>query len=118
MKPSVLASALITLAERTTPKKAVASLAHMLEGKGKLKLLQSIKRSIERAQHERSRTHSTVVVARESDATLAQKATKDTAATLVIDETIIGGFRHITKNVLTDASHKSHLEALFTRITQ
>lgn len=117
MKPATLATALIALSEQKTPKKAVAALAKMLDAKGKGKLLFAVKQAVIRAGQKKG-TGSRIVVARKEDATHAHTKTKDKEARIIIDETIVGGYRHITANTLTDASHKAHLETLFTRITQ
>lgn len=117
MKPATLATALITLSEQQTPKKAVAALAKMLDAKGKKKLLFAVKQAVIRAGQKKG-TGSRIVVAKNEDAHRAHTKTKDKDARVIVDPTIVGGFRHITANTLTDASHKAHLEALFTRITQ
>ena len=110
------AQALIQSVSRGKPvHEAVASLAALLKAKGRSELmpriLKSVRRMAEREQINRPR----VYVAREQDAKEAFAASGVSEADVVIDESLIGGFRAEDGEVLIDASFKKMLLEMYNR---
>ena len=109
----------------TAPTKAVHSLTEILKTHGREALLPRIGRAFARiAERESKRTSITLTIAREKDERAAKHAVKDTLSQLavdskdvqiVVDESLIGGWRLEGKETLVDASYKRELLELFNR---
>lgn len=105
----------------TDHKKAVRALFDSLEKKGKTALLDKISRAFERIAHTHTQRHMvTLTIAREADRAAALAANKKESATpsIVIDSSIIGGWRRESNETLVDQSYKKHLLDVYATITQ
>lgn len=102
----------------TDPKKAVSALRDRLVRESRLALMPRIARAFTRiAERDTSRSGARVYVAREHDAKAAFTASGVNEADVIVDETLIGGWRLETADTLVDASYKRHLLNLFNRVT-
>ncbi len=107
------------------PTKAVHALTDVLKTHGRESLLPRIGRAFARiAERESKRTGITLTVARSGDERSAKHAVKDVLAQLqvdpkevqiVVDDSLIGGWRLEGKETLVDASYKRELLELFNR---
>jgi F0F1-type ATP synthase delta subunit len=115
MKPEAYAHALMRLIEKgDKPAEAVKKLHMMLEKEGRMSLMPSIGRAFERlAAKEAARTKETLTIAHKKDEAKARKESGAKNAEVVIDETLIGGWRLEAKETLQDASWKSHLANIY-----
>jgi len=106
-----------------SPEAALQALVEQLRTRGRLSLLPKIGRAFARQEAMKQRDHQVVVkVARSADEGSARRAAQrhagESAAThVVVDETLIGGWRIETKEMLEDASFKKHLLTLYQNIT-
>jgi len=110
------------IAQGTEPAKAIHALAARLKREGRSALLPRLARAFARvAQREGARSRAVLYVAREKDAAKAQEAAAKYAKTqkhdVLVDETLIGGWRLEQEDRLVDASYKSYLLELFERVT-
>lgn len=95
----------------------VAQMLHAaLTRRGRQKLMARIVRALVREQERVNATTPTVVVAKVSDAPRAKKESGLHAPRVVVDASIIGGWRAYTQSTLTDASFKSHLKDIYNRV--
>lgn len=113
--------------ELTTKKEIVArveSLVDVLRTEGKMKALPGIVREYERIQASHSAGNPTLTVAKEADTKRAlaelkkHLENKKADTQVVIDETLIGGWRYSDKDTLLDTSYKNALLELYRRITK
>lgn len=105
-----------TIAARHSPSEAAHMLRTALMQRGRQKLMARIVRALIREQERVEAAVPTVVVAKASDAPRAKKESGLHAPRVVVDATIIGGWRAYTQNTLTDASFKSHLKDIYNRV--
>ncbi len=108
-----------------SPVKAVHALRDLLKARGREALLPRIGRTFARiAQREGKRTGVTLSVAREKDERAAKSAVKTILeeigvepkeVNILVDDSLIGGWRLEGKETLVDASHKKELLELFNR---
>lgn len=110
------------IAKGTEPAKAIHALAERLKREGRGALLSRVARAFARvAQREGARSRTALYIAREKDAHAAREATAKYAQTakhdVLVDDTLIGGWRLEHQDRLVDASYKSYLLELFNRVT-
>ena len=99
-------------------KKSVASLVEALKRTGRMQLVGKILLAFERiATREGARNDVRISVGRKSDVDAALKAAQVTEADVVIDPSLIGGYRIEKVDTLIDASWKKHLTELYRRVT-
>jgi F0F1-type ATP synthase delta subunit len=101
----------------------VDRLVELLKCAGKVKLLPSILREYERLENKHKHERPVLTIARNSDATSAKKTAheqfKDVLsddALVQVDDTLIGGWRLSSRNVLVDRSYKAALLKLYRSI--
>ncbi len=109
----------------TAPAKAVHSLTEILKTHGRESLLPRIGRAFARiSERESKRTSITLTVAREKDERAAKHEVREILSRLeidskdvqmVVDDSLIGGWRLEGKETLIDASYKRDLLELFNR---
>lgn len=100
----------------------VHALIASLKSAGKLAALSAILREYERIVARRRTNRPALHVANEKQVTTATKALAaykklGVESEIVIDDTLIGGWRYIDGDTLIDSSHKAALLALYRRIT-
>ena len=101
-----------------TPKDAVSAVLSSLEASGRAALLPHIARAFQRiSMREDQRERVSLIVAREGDGVEARRASGSKDAPLVIDQSLIGGWRLEDKERLVDASWKKHLLSIYNRAT-
>ena len=101
-----------------TPKKAVQNLISLLERDGKTPLLPKIVSALKRIAESHSRTTiAKLFVAREKDAKHAKAESGEHDAEIIVDETLIGGWRLEKGDTLVDASHKQQLLTLYQTLS-
>lgn len=110
-----------------SPAKAVHALREALKARGREALLPRIGRAFARiAEREGKRTGITLSVAREKDERAAKSAVKTILAemgvepkevNILVDDSLIGGWRLEGRETLVDASHKIELQKLYNRVT-
>lgn len=113
------ASALwVALQKGMDPKEAVRSLHDSLARRGRASLLPQIGRSFERiAMREMQKKRSQLVVADARHEKNARKESGGKDAELVVDASLIGGWRLEDKETLKDASWKSALLSIYGTVT-
>lgn len=118
------AQALWKMIQKGTPQaQAVRSLHIFLKESGREALLPRIAKAFERiAAQEQSHQQVVLTVADERHVSDARRAVKAhvqdaDAASIVIDPTLIGGWRLDAREILFDASYKKHLLELYRRTT-
>lgn len=106
------------IARGFTPKDVTSRLVGRLRAEGRLGLMPGILRAIKRAQ-EGARHQNVLSVASEKDIAQAQKDIPKCAQAprVVVDPTLIGGWRLRTRDTLRDSSYKKHLQTLYKQIT-
>ena len=122
------AQALWQLVEKgMQPSKAIAALREALEKSGRVSLLPRIGRAFARLGARDERKNGLVLsVAREKDAHRAERAAKeylkvmntDADLRIVVDDSLIGGWRLEGREVLVDASFKKQLLDIYQRATR
>ena len=101
------------------PAEALSSIVDMLKQKGRMALLPKIARAFERiANRESNRTSTTLFVAHEKDAKKAMLESKVPEADVLVDSTLIGGWRLIQGDTLIDASWKKHLLSMYNAVAK
>jgi F0F1-type ATP synthase delta subunit len=96
---------------------AVKAIALSLEAKGRGALMGKVARAFERiASRETMRSQTVLFVAKEADAKKAMLESKVADADVVVDSSLIGGWRLMTADTLVDASWKKHLLSMYNRI--
>ncbi len=96
---------------------AVKAIAASLEARGRSALMPRVARAFERiAAREMGRTQTVLTVAKEEDAKRAMLASGAAEADVIVDPTLIGGWRLMTRDTLVDASWKKHLLSMYNRI--
>lgn len=130
-----LAQSLQGVTDASTIDSHIDALVASLERSGKRPALPAVLREYERLVARKHIATPTLYVAHEREADGARKdlteylATHDIAIQastnqkgdeekkIVIDDTLVGGWRYIGKDILVDASHKAALLSLYRRIT-
>lgn len=114
------AGALIRLIEQgASPKDAVAAVAKALRARGREALLPRVSKAFERlAARTAARTQTRITVAQKEDAAHAQKAAGVSHAEVVVDDSLIGGWRIEKEGMLVDDSYKRHLLDMYYRATR
>ena len=117
--PLSYAQAIWKSVEKGADPHAVVASVHkkvLEEGRGDImpKILNAFKRLAER---ESARNRTQVFVAREKDGKQAFIESRVAEADIVIDETLIGGWRLEDKERLVDASYKSMLLKMYNQVT-
>ena len=112
----------------TSPKEAVRKVHASLAARGREALLPRVASAFRRlAERERVRSGITLSVAREKDARAAMHEAKDLLASLseekvgaevIVDGSLVGGWRLEGRETLVDASFKKQLLSLYNRATQ
>lgn len=120
MKSEAYAHALMRLIEKgDKPAEAMKKLHASLENEGRISLIPTIGRAFERlASKQANREKQTLVLAHKKDEAKARKesgAKKE--ADVVIDGSIIGGWRLEAGEMLQDASWKNHLLNIYQNTT-
>lgn len=120
MKPEHYAHALIRLiAGGETPGKAVQKTHELLIRQKREHMFPQIARAFARIMQKEEMKHREVLlVARKHDEARARKETGAKNAELVLDETLIGGWRLEAKGMLEDASWKSALLDIYKAVTR
>ncbi len=120
MKPEHYAHALARLiAGGDTPHKAVQKTHELLKTQKREHMLPQIARSFARImQVEYLKNRSVLAIARVKDESRARKESGAKDAELVLDETLIGGWRLEAQGVLQDASWKHHLLNIYKNTTR
>lgn len=96
------------------PSSAVAALDKYLKGRGQSALMPRIFRSLERlAARDLRKNRNVLVVARKKDEKKARKDSGADDAEIMIDETLIGGWRLERGNELRDLSWKNQLLSMY-----
>ncbi|PCI28383.1 hypothetical protein COB52_03765 [Candidatus Kaiserbacteria bacterium] len=98
-----------------TSETPVESLVQILKREGKLKALPAILKEFQRIEERTSSQKPTVYVAKEED---IEKVSMQFDAEVLIDESLIGGFRYVDKDTLIDSSYKAALLKLYRKITK
>ena len=129
MKTEIYAEALIAMTEGgASPKEAVATLARYTDVRG----IQGIMKRLPAILHRHALAHArerevVLSVARERDAAHAKSEItelgKDLGADIhavrvAVDDSLIGGWRLTTRNMLVDNSFKKQLSTIYSRITR
>jgi F0F1-type ATP synthase delta subunit len=119
MKPEAYAQALMRLVnEGSKPAEAVKKMHAMLEAQGRASLMSAIGRAFEKlAATDAARNRSVLVIAKAKDEHAARKQSGAKEAKIVIDESLIGGWRLEEGESLQDASWKNHLVTIYNRAT-
>lgn len=108
------AQALVALVHKgMSPKDAVNKLAEMLKKTGKSRIMAQLKPALMRLQNKES--GAVVYVAHKHDAKHAPQAS-DTR--VIIDDSLIGGWRMVNGNTLVDASYKKQLLDMYRGATR
>ena len=95
---------------------AARSLKDVLTRRKQLSMAPRIARALSREAEKAARApQELLLVAREEDTEAARKES-GVAGAVRVDETLIGGWRAVSKDTLVDASHKSQLQALYRRL--
>lgn len=121
MQETAYAQALMTLVEKgSSPKEAVRTIREHLSSKGGAALLPRVGRAFARLAEARSaRDGLTIVVAKEQDAARATKAAKPylegETPRVLVDSSLVGGWRLEGKGLLVDASFKKYLLEIYNR---
>lgn len=120
MKPEHYAQALVRLiAGGDTPHKAVQKTHELLKVQKREHMLPQIARSFARImQVKHLKSREVLAVARAKDESHARKESGAKDAELVLDETLIGGWRLEAKGLLQDASWKHHLLNIYKASTK
>ena len=110
-----------------SPVKAVHALRDLLKARGRETLMPRVGRAFARiAEREGKRTGVTLSVAREKDERAAKSAVKTILqeigvepkeVNILVDDSLIGGWRLEGRETLVDASYKSELQKLYNRVT-
>ncbi|MBI5456650.1 hypothetical protein HY969_02820 [Candidatus Kaiserbacteria bacterium] len=107
-----------TIQKDMDPKQAVDALRGALEKRGRLSLFRQVGRAFERiAAREMQKKLSVLVIAEKGSEKRARQESGAKDAELMIDETLIGGWRLEDKETLRDASWKSALLSIYNRAT-
>ena len=97
---------------------AVTALAETLKRTGRSNLIRKILPAFERIAARESKRDVTIIsVGRKADAGLAMSAAGVTESDVILDPTLIGGYRLERGDVLIDASWKKHLITLYNAVT-
>lgn len=114
------AHALMRLVESgKSPSDAVASIVKALHSRGRDSLLPRVGRAFERlATRHTQKNIARITVAHAEDAGLARKSANISEADVHIDDSLIGGWRILKNEMLTDASYKKHLLQIYNRATR
>lgn len=97
---------------------ASTSLKRILERSGKMTLAPRIAASLGRIARGHAHAKSDVlVVARPADTDAARTASNAPTAQVVVDPSIVGGWRRLSLGELRDNSYKRHLLALYRSFT-
>lgn len=121
MQESAYAQALLNLVEKgVSPKDAVRAIRDRLSERGSVALLPRVGRALVRlAEARRARDGFTLSVAREEDAARAKKAAHElcggTMPNVLVDASLVGGWRLEGRGLLVDASYKKHLLEIYNR---
>ena len=100
-----------------TPKEVIARVHDSLVKRKREALWPRIRSAYARlVERENRKNRSALIVARRGDEKAARKASGGEDATLVVDETVIGGWRLEEAEVLTDASFKKYLLSIYTNV--
>jgi F0F1-type ATP synthase delta subunit len=109
------AQALWTAIEKgRSPKEAVESLLKILKRQGREDLMPRIKRAILRLAEANRATRPKVFVAHEKDGKHALSASGINDADIVVDESLIGGWRYEGNDEIIDRSFKKYLLDIYT----
>ncbi|NBV77385.1 hypothetical protein EBR66_04440 [bacterium] len=96
---------------------AVRTVAKVLESKGRSALMPKVARAFNRLiQRESGKITNTLFVAKEHHASRAHKESGEHDARVVVDPTLIGGWRLVKSDSLVDVSWKKHLLSIYNRI--
>lgn len=119
MKPETYARAMwFLLQEGAPPRKIVAKVRKALESRGGLSLWPRVARAFKVLAERAMRRHRAVImVARKKDEKAARRESGARSAELVLDPSLIGGWRFEGREELVDATFKRHLLALYNRIS-
>jgi F0F1-type ATP synthase delta subunit len=98
-----------------SPKEAVSAVVEMLKKQGRAELLPRIGRALSRLAAAKSANNARVFVAHERDAKEAFKQSGVDEADIIVDETLIGGWRLEDRDTLVDASFKKMLLDMYNR---
>lgn len=120
MKPEDYAHALVRLlAGGEAPGKAVQKVHELLARHKRECMFPQIARAFVRmTQREHMKTREVLAVAHKKDETRARKESGAKNAELVLDESLIGGWRLEAGGVLQDASWKHHLLTIYKNTTR
>jgi F0F1-type ATP synthase delta subunit len=120
MHATTFARALLESVEKgEKPAKAVAALHTYLEKRGQSALMPRIFRSLERlAARDARKNRNALIIARVKDEKQARKQSRADDAEIVIDASLIGGWRLEKGNELRDASWKSYLLSMYRTIAE
>ena len=99
------------------PKETVSALANILEIGGRSELMPRIRRAFLRLVASESNSQPRVYVAHASDGEKAFKESGISEADVIVDETLIGGWRLETAETLIDNSFKKHLLSIYSNVT-
>jgi F0F1-type ATP synthase delta subunit len=119
MQTDAYAHALMRLMEKEKPAEAVKKLHALLEREGRANLMPAIGRAFERlAAKKQNQERATLTVAHAKDEAKARKESGAKDAELVLDETIVGGWRLEAEGELQDASWKTSLLTIYQNVTR
>lgn len=120
MNAEVYAHALMRLIEKDQkPADAVKKMHQLLEREGRTALMPAIGRAFERlASRAANRERNLLTIARKNDEAKARKESGAKEADIVIDESMIGGWRLEANEMLQDASWKNHLLTIYQNSTR
>ncbi len=99
------------------PKSAVSTVVKMLEAQGRSDLLPRIVRALKRLEAKEKNSRTKLYVAREQDAAHARHESGAKDAEVLVDKTLIGGWRLEGKGTLVDNSFKNRLLDIYNKAT-
>ncbi len=97
------------------PKEAVAALATLLKSQGRMEIMPRVIQAISRAAEGERSNRSRVYVASEKDGRAAFTESGVAEADVIVDESLIGGWRLEDGETLIDASFKKMLLDMYNR---
>lgn len=108
-----------TIQSGTDVKRAAQLLREALVRRGRVSLLPQIARSLARlAAREAQKNRSVLIIARKSDEKVARKESGAHEAELALDESLIGGWRLESGELVRDTSWKSSLLSIYNLSTK
>lgn len=118
-----LSQSLTGVTDKREAQKRVDTLLELLQKSGKVKALPAILREFKRIQARSLSRKATLSISNEKQKNSALKdlekrlGEKPTEVSVLVNDTLVGGWRYLDNDTLIDTSHKAALLELYRRVT-